>query len=157
MTILKAKNNFRTYLAAQGLKSTRQRELILDEFLRAGAHLSTEELYLRLRSLHPGIGHATVHRTLKLFAECGIAEPRHFGDGQTRYESSAGAEHHDHLICTACGAIVEFENPQIEALQVTVASQHGFHIVRHRLELYGRCRACQDQTATFRGSAGRSG
>ena len=87
MTSIKAKDYFRSYLATQGLKSTRQREIILDEFLRAGAHLSTEELYLSLRSHHPGIGYATVHRTLKLFAECGIAEPRHFGDGQTRYET----------------------------------------------------------------------
>ena len=145
MTEQHAKDNFRSYLVTQGLKSTRQRDVILDEFLRAGKHLSTEELYLRLREQHPHIGYATVHRTLKLFAECGIAEPRHFGDGQTRYESSAEEEHHDHLICTACGAIVEFENPQIEALQESVACQHGFRIVRHRLELYGCCDACQRQ------------
>jgi Fur family ferric uptake transcriptional regulator len=134
---------FHAYLSEQGLKSTRQREIILAEFLQAGAHLSTEELYLRLRARHPHIGYATVHRTLKLFAECGLAEPRHFGDGHTRYESSTRAEHHDHLICTVCGAIVEFEDPQIEALQDVVARQHGFHIERHRLELYGRCRQCQ--------------
>lgn len=140
-----AKDNFRAYLATQGLKSTRQRDIILDEFLRVGAHLSTEELYLRLREQHPHIGYATVHRTLKLFAECGIAESRHFGDGQTRYESRAGEEHHDHLICTGCGAIVEFENHQIEALQESVANQHGFRIERHRLELYGRCRTCQGE------------
>jgi Fur family ferric uptake transcriptional regulator len=138
-----AQDAFHAFLARQGLKSTRQREIILDEFLKAGSHLSTEELYLRLREQYPRIGYATVHRTLKLFAECGIAEPRHFGDGQTRYESSAGEEHHDHLICTICGAIVEFENPQIEALQEGVARQHDFQIERHRLELYGRCRNCR--------------
>lgn len=136
------KESFRAYLAGQGLKSTRQREIILDEFLQCGAHLSTEDLYLRLRAAHPHIGYATVHRALKLFAECGIAEPRHFGDGQTRYESCAGDGHHDHLICLGCGEIVEFENPQIEALQEAVAGQHGFRIVRHRLELYGHCRRC---------------
>ena len=146
MTSRNSKDDFRTYLATRKLKSTRQREIILDEFLRVGEHLSTEELYLRLREQHPHIGYATVHRTLKLFAECGIAEPRHFGDGQTRYESRDGEEHHDHLICTVCGAIVEFENSQIEALQESVARQHGFHIVRHRLELYGRCRECQGAT-----------
>jgi Fur family ferric uptake transcriptional regulator len=146
MSSRNSKADFRTYLASRKLKSTRQREIILDEFLRVGEHLSTEELYLRLREQHPHIGYATVHRTLKLFAECGIAEPRHFGDGQTRYESRDGEEHHDHLICTDCGAIVEFENSQIEALQESVARQHGFRIVRHRLELYGRCRACQGAT-----------
>ncbi len=136
------KKNFSDYLAKKGLKSTRQREIILDEFLRSPSHLSTEELYLRLRKKHPNIGYATVYRTLKLFAECGIAEERHFGDGQTRYESSTSEEHHDHLICTECGAILEFEDPQIEELQKRVAKEHGFRITNHRLELYGLCAKC---------------
>jgi Fur family ferric uptake transcriptional regulator len=136
------KKTFREYLTKQGLKSTRQRDLILDEFLRSASHLSTEELYLRLRKKHPGIGYATVYRTLKLFAECGLAEERHFGDGQTRYESMAGEQHHDHLVCTSCGAIIEFENSRIEELQQKVAQEHGFQIVSHRLELYGKCDKC---------------
>ena len=127
----------------KGLKSTRQREVILEEFLSVGSHLSTEELYLRLRRKNPRIGYATVHRTLKLFAECGIAEQRHFGDGQARYEASDLDEHHDHLICTSCGKIVEFEDPRIEQLQDEVARQHGFSIERHRLELYGCCASCR--------------
>lgn len=133
---------FHDYLAAKGLKSTRQREVILDEFLRCASHPSTEELYLRLRKKHPGIGYATVHRALKLFAECGIAEERNFGDGQTRYESRSGEDHHDHLVCLGCGAIIEFEDPRIEELQAKVAEQHGFLIENHRLELYGRCGKC---------------
>jgi len=131
-------------MAEKGLKSTQQREIILEEFLRDGSHCSTEELYLRLRRKHPRLGYATVYRTLKLFAECGIAEERHFGDGQTRYESSDHDEHHDHLICTVCGTIVEFEDPRIEELQEQVARQHGFVIRRHRLELYGCCQACAE-------------
>ena len=127
----------------KGLKSTRQREVILDEFLRVGSHISTEELYLRLRRKNPQLGYATVHRTLKLFAECGIAEQRHFGDGQARYEASDLDEHHDHLICVTCGKIVEFEDPRIERLQEEVARQHGFSIERHRLELYGCCESCR--------------
>ena len=127
----------------KGLKSTRQREAILDEFLRVGSHISTEELYLRLRSKNPQLGYATVHRTLKLFAECGIAEQRHFGDGQARYEASDLDEHHDHLICVTCGRIVEFEDPRIERLQEEVARHHGFSIERHRLELYGCCESCR--------------
>ena len=91
-----SKKIFKDFLLSQGLKSTNQRELILEEFLRAGSHLSTEELYLRLRKQHPRIGYATVHRSLKLFAQCGIAEQRHFGDGQARYEASDHDEHHDH-------------------------------------------------------------
>jgi Fur family ferric uptake transcriptional regulator len=139
---LPEKQAFRDYLATQGLKSTRQREIILDEFLRCASHPSTEELYLRLRKKHPGIGYATVYRTLKLFAACGIAEERNFGDGQTRYESSTAEEHHDHLICRNCGTIIEFEDPRIEELQSEVARRHGFVIENHRLELYGLCRKC---------------
>ena len=136
------KNKFKDYLLSKGLKSTRQRELSSDEFLRASSHLSTEELYLRLRRKNPSIGYATVHRTLKLFADCGIAEQRHFGDGQARYEASDHDEHHDHLICVSCGKIVEFEDPRIEELQGEVAATHGFTIERHRLELYGCCLDC---------------
>jgi len=136
------KEIFREYMAQKGLKSTKQREFILDEFLSSSSHLSTEELYLKIRRKHPQIGYATVYRTLKLFAECGIAEERNFGDGQARYEKSSGEEHHDHLVCTVCGAIIEFENPRIEELQELVAREHGFEITSHRLELYGRCAEC---------------
>jgi Fur family ferric uptake transcriptional regulator len=137
------KEKFKKFILAKGLKSTRQREIILEEFLRASSHLSTEELYLRLRRKNPQIGYATVHRTLKLFAESGIAEQRHFGDGQARYEASGHDEHHDHLICVVCSKIVEFEDPRIEQLQDEVAEKHGFSIERHRLELYGRCENCR--------------
>ena len=143
MSKIKTRDQFRDFLLTQGLKSTRQRELILDEFLRAGSHLSTEDLYLRLRKGNPHIGYATVHRTLKLFAECGIAEQRHFGDGQARYEASDHDEHHDHLICVVCGKIVEFEDPRIEELQLEIAGTHGFSIERHRHELYGCCPDCR--------------
>lgn len=136
------KDSFREYLGKHGLKVTQQREVILDEFLSAGSHLSTEELYRTIREKNPHIGYATVHRTLKLLAESGLAAPRHFGDGHTRYECSSEEQHHDHLICTVCGAIVEFENPGIERLQEQVAAKHGFVIEQHRLEIYGRCAAC---------------
>lgn len=138
----KNKQAFREYLLERGLKSTRQREIILDAFLRAGAHPSTEELYLKIRKKHPNIGYATVYRTLKLFSECGIAEERNFGDGQTRYESVSGAEHHDHLICNTCGSIMEFEDSRIEELQRQVALEHNFQITSHRLELFGICDRC---------------
>jgi Fur family ferric uptake transcriptional regulator len=133
---------FTDYLAQKGLKNTNQRMIILQEFLEQASHLSTEELYLKVRSKYPNIGYATVHRTLKLFAECGIAAERNFGDGQGRFELMLGEQHHDHLICSRCGLIVEFENPQIEQLQNEVARRHGFVIENHRLELFGLCSDC---------------
>ena len=140
---LSKKQIFQKFAAAKGLKSTKQRDIILDCFLSSEQHLSTEELYLKLKEHNPGIGFATVYRTLKLFAESGIAREIQFGDGQTRYEHLHAGEHHDHLVCTRCGAIVEFENETIEKLQSEVARQHGFKIANHRLELYGFCAKCQ--------------
>jgi len=135
-------NQFNEFISRKGLKNTSQRTVILEAFLSSDRHLSTEDLYLKLREEYPKIGYATVHRTLKLFAECGIAAERHFGDGQTRFEPVQGGEHHDHLVCTGCGLIIEFEEPEIEKLQDLVAAEHHFTIENHRLELYGLCAAC---------------
>jgi Fur family transcriptional regulator, ferric uptake regulator len=138
------KKAFADFIAQRGLKSTRQRDLILDCFLSSDRHMSIEELYLKLRAKHQNIGYATVYRTLKLFAEAGIAREMQFGDGQTRYEHLGEGEHHDHLVCTRCGSIEEFENETIEALQAEVAANRGFLIERHRLELYGVCGKCRN-------------
>jgi Fur family ferric uptake transcriptional regulator len=131
------------YLTEQGLKSTSQRDTILQIFVDAGRHLSAEELYARVKKAHPGIGYATVYRTLKLLAEAGLAEERRFEDGFTRYEYKASDGHHDHLICTGCGQIIEFENERIEELQQDVARKNRFKVQSHKLELYGLCSDCQ--------------
>lgn len=131
------------YIEKNGLKSTRQRTLILEIFYSAGGHLSAEELLELVRAEDPKISQATVYRTLRLLTECGLAEPRNFGgDGQTRYEI-ASDDHHDHLICTECGGIVEFEDEEIEALQERVARAHRFQLTHHKMELYGLCPDCQ--------------
>ncbi|NRD46107.1 Fur family transcriptional regulator [Corallococcus exiguus] len=131
------------YMAQHGLKSTRQRSLIIDTFFEVGGHLSVEELWNKVREQDTKVSVATVYRTMKLLNECGLAHARNFGDGQTRYEAAAGREHHDHLICTSCGTIVEFENDRIETLQDVVARKHGFTVTSHKMELYGLCRECQ--------------
>ena len=131
------------YLTGQGLKSTSQRDNILQVFVSAGRHQSAEELYARVKKEHPGIGYATVYRTLRLLADAGMAEERRFEDGFTRFEYKAGEGHHDHLICTRCGEIVEFENERIEELQAGVARKNRFKVQSHKLEIYGLCGACQ--------------
>ena len=131
------------YMAEHGLKSTRQRTLIIDTFFGLHGHLSVEELWSKVREQDAKVSVATVYRTMKLLHECGLAHARNFGDGQTRYEAAVGRDHHDHLICTRCGRIVEFENDRIEALQDAVAKSHGFHVTSHKMELYGLCGDCQ--------------
>ena len=101
----------------KGLKTTQQREAIVDAFLRTSGHVALEDLLSSARRKHPGVGLATVYRTVKLLEEAGIAAARHFGPGQTLYEVAEGRAHHDHLICDSCGFIIEFENDEIEALQ----------------------------------------
>ncbi len=141
--MLEKKRLFEHFASAQGLRSTRQRDIILDVFLSTHQHSSVEELYLKIKQSNPGIGHATVYRTLKLFAEAGIAREIHLHDGQTRYEQTTAGEHHDHLVCTSCNSIVEFENATIEKLQEEIAARHGFLIKNHKLELYGLCISCR--------------
>lgn len=131
------------YMAERGLKSTRQRSLIIDTFFGMAGHHSVEELWGKVRQQDTKVSVATVYRTMKLLSDCGLAHARNFGDGQTRYEAAIGRHHHDHLICTNCGEIVEFENDRIEALQDNVAKRHGFKVVSHKMELYGLCRNCQ--------------
>jgi len=131
------------YMAQHGLKSTRQRSLIIDTFFAVGGHLSVEELWNKVREQDAKVSVATVYRTMKLLGECGLAHARNFGDGQTRYEAAVGRHHHDHLICTHCGNIVEFEDERIEQMQELVARKHGFTVTSHKMELYGLCRNCQ--------------
>ncbi|MDF1565037.1 MAG: transcriptional repressor [Deltaproteobacteria bacterium] len=133
----------RAYLSEQGLKSTRQRDLIVDVFFASEEHLRVDELLSRVRAIDPKVSQATVYRTIRLLKESGLAQERHFGDGQARYEPSAQDEdHHDHLICVECGKIVEFVDTRIEKLQEEVAGEYGFAVVKHKMELYGICEEC---------------
>jgi Fur family transcriptional regulator, ferric uptake regulator len=131
----------KTHLAKHQLKLTRQREQILDAFLK-NEHITAEQMYRVLNKKDPHVGLATIYRTLNLFCEAGLAQARHFGT-QTQYDNVSHKGHHDHLICTGCGKIVEFENCEIERLQEEVARRNGFVIQTHKLELYGLCASCR--------------
>lgn len=134
---------FAKFIEEKGLKSTTQRDEIVNAFFDSGGHVSIEELHHSVQKKNPKIGYTTVYRTLKLLTESGLAHERQFGDGQSRYEPVTAEEHHDHLICLKCGTIMEFENKKIEKLQDEVAKQHGFEVKNHKLELYGYCKKCR--------------
>lgn len=120
----------------KGMKMTGQRRIIARVLSEATDHPDVEEVYRRAVRLDPRISIATVYRTVRLFEEASILERRDFGDGRSRYEE-AGEEHHDHLIDVQSGKVIEFRSQEIEALQRTVAEQHGYRLVGHRLELFG--------------------
>ena len=140
-------SRFQDELYDRGLRLTRQRELIFRVVLLSDGHLSAEDLHRLVREENRAIGFATVYRTLRVLVDVGLVEVRQFGDGVQRYESAAG-DHHDHMICVDCGMVYEFEDEEIERLQVEVAAQRGFEIVSHRLDLYIRCgdEACENRS-----------
>ena len=131
------------YMAKQGLRSTAQRRLVTDTFFESDGHLSIEDLLEQVRRQDPKVGYATIYRTLKLLKSCGLANERNFGDGVSRYEVAFDDAHHDHLICTECGRIEEFEDDEIEALQESIAERAGFKLNAHKHELYGVCPDCK--------------
>jgi len=128
------------YLEENQLKHTKQREAILNVFLSVKGHITGDDIYQRVRSLHSQIGYTTVYRTMKLLCDAGLAQEHNF-EGSTRYE--VAHEHHDHLICVRCGKIIEFECEMIETAQDQIAAAYHFRVLRHRHELYGHCEACQ--------------
>lgn len=148
---------FQEHLRELGLKWTSQRDDIARVFFQAKRHISVDELYREVKKVNPRIGYATVYRTMKLLTECGLASESHFLNGEARYESTEG-HHHDHLICTQCGTIVEFEEERIERLQAEVAQKAGFLFTGHRMELYGVCASCQRlQSRPQGGTVGSAG
>lgn len=120
----------------KGLRMTEQRRVIARVLSEAHDHPDAEELHRRAAAVDSRISIATVYRTVRLFEEAGILERHDFGDGRSRYEAAAEA-HHDHLIDVETGRVIEFVDPELEALQKVIAERLGFRLVDHRMELYG--------------------
>lgn len=124
-------------LEAQGLRMTEQRRVIAQVMDAADDHPDVEELHARASAIDARISLATVYRTVKLLEEAGILDRLEFGDGRARFEDSQRA-HHDHLIDVETGEVIEFCDPEIEALQEKIAKRLGYRLEGHRLELLGR-------------------
>jgi Fur family ferric uptake transcriptional regulator len=125
-----------------GLKATLPRLKILDIFRRSDVrHLSAEDVYRALINEEIDIGLATVYRVLTQFEQAGILSRSQFDGGKAIFELNDG-DHHDHMVCTHCGHVVEFTNPEIEALQHKVADENDFKIESHAMVLYGICKSC---------------
>jgi Fur family transcriptional regulator, ferric uptake regulator len=136
---------FRRYLKDQGLPVTRQRELVAQVAFETAGHLSVEDLERRLRELGHRIGKATIYRTLDLLVRSRLVVEHDFGEGFRRYEHTLSREPvHEHLICLECGRVMEFESWEVQEVRAQVTQRHGFKPARHKLEIYGLCRECQD-------------
>ena len=131
------------HIVQKGLRMTRQRRLIAEVLMNEHGHLNIDELHDLVCKIDPNVGHATLYRTVKLLVDCGLVTSAQFGDGSARFESAVNRAHHDHLICTECACIIEFENEKIEELQVEECKRHNFLMRHHKMEIYGLCINCQ--------------
>jgi Fur family ferric uptake transcriptional regulator len=136
---------FLNHIQKQGLKRTAQRDLILDVFLQTEGHLSGEDLYHLVREKDPTVGQTTVYRTLRLLTDAGLAREVRFGDGRAHYEHNYKHQHHDHMICSECGKIIEFYSPELEAIQDAMAARYKFQLTEHLLRMIGICADCRRQ------------
>ena len=130
--------------AQRGLRITEQRRVIAKVLSESTDHPDVEALHERASAIDPKISIATVYRTVRLFEEAGILDRHDFGDGRSRYEAAPEA-HHDHLIDVESGKVIEFVDPELEALQRQIAEKLGYRLVDHRMELYGVRLGREDQ------------
>ncbi len=137
-----AKAIFSQYLRENGKLYSKQREQILDIFLKTEQHPTINDLHDLVKKRDPKISLATVYRTMEVICDAGLARKVDFGGSTKRYEHKHKHQHHDHLVCLKCGRIIEVMSPGIEKLQERLAKKHKFSAVRHRMEIFGICRSC---------------
>jgi len=136
---------FRRYLKEQRLPVTHQRESISQVVFSSVEHLSVEEIEIRLRGAGDRIGKATIYRTLDLLVRSRLVVEHDFGEGFKRYEHRFSQEAvHEHLICLECGRVMEFESWEVQDVKTQITQKHGFKAIRHKLEIYGLCKPCQE-------------
>jgi len=144
--IREAEAIFLRHLRKVGLKQTEQRNTILKSFLETRDHLSTDELHRLVKKKDAHIGFTTVYRTLKLLADCGLASEVAFHDGIARYEHQYNRRSHHHMVCTECGASVEFFSPEVGELEQEIGRKHHFVTTRHTFQIYGICEECRKKS-----------
>ena len=139
---------FRRYLKDQRLPVTHQREAIAQVVFSTAGHLSVEEIEGTLRRDGNRIGKATIYRTLDLLVRSRLVVEDDFGEGFKRYENRLSQEPaHGHLICLECGEVTEFQSWEVQDVESRITTKHGFKPTRHKLEIYGLCRDCQEAGA----------
>lgn len=134
---------FREFIFSKGLKSTKKRDEIFEEVSKTEGHFDPDELYIRLKQKGSKVSRASVYRTLPLLVEIGLIEEVERVDKHAHYERVSVDSHHDHMICTKCGKVIEFFSPTLELLQDEICQRENFQKIRHSLEIFGICAQCQ--------------
>lgn len=134
---------FRSCLHERQMPVTQQREAVAQVLFESRRHLSADDVARALQDRGENVGKATIYRTLNLLVDMGLATEHDFDEGFKRYEMKVGTTHHDHLICTSCGEVTEFQRAALGRLQQEIAEDHGFTPYSRRLKIYGLCASCE--------------
>lgn len=132
-----------SYIKERGLKNTPERKRVIEAAKSIKGHFDTERLFSAAQKLNKSVSRASVYRTVPLLVKAGVLHEGMMKDGKTMYEYSDDYHHHDHMLCVRCGAIFEFEDDEIEALQERVSKKHGFKMTGHGLVIKGICSRCR--------------
>jgi len=135
--------SFIKYLGSRKLKFTRERKTILQELFRSPGHLEAEDLLYNLKKKKKHASRATVYRTLELLVESGIVRKVDLGHGHSHYELVVDHPHHEHMICLACGKVIEFSDKTMERSLDKLCKKSEFEHTSHRFEIFGRCGKCR--------------
>jgi len=138
-----AVGRFRTFLDEHELKLTSEREALVREIFATHYHFEADELLFKMKQKSVKISRATVYRTLELLVKSGLVRRVHLGEDHYHYEHVSGNSHHDHLICTACGTVIEFHDEAIEQRQREICERKKFTPTFHNLQILGLCDSCR--------------
>ena len=134
---------FQTFLQGQGLKLTAERTALVREIFSTHYHFEADELLFKMKEKNVKISRATVYRTLELLVKSGLVRRVHLGEDHYHYEHVSGNSHHDHLICTTCGGVIEFHDEELERLQLAICEKKKFTPTFHNLQILGVCDSCR--------------
>ena len=134
---------FQDFLQEQGLKLTGERKALVREIFAIHYHFEADELLSKMKEKDVKISRATVYRTLELLVKSGMVRRVHLGEDHYHYEHVAGNSHHDHLICTTCGSVIEFNDPELQRRQLEICESKKFTPTFHNLQILGVCNACR--------------
>jgi len=130
---------FRKYLKEGEYRITPERFEVLDAVLQWDDHFDADNLFIYLKNSGSKVSRATVYKTLNLLHECGLVSRYRFSQGHAQYEKTVDRPHHDHLICTTCGKIIEFDNSRVVQLQNDICIAYGFKPLYHSFQVFSQC------------------
>ena len=140
---LMGKKIFSKFLKERGQRFTKERSVILRKTLSFHGHFDPETLYLQIKETGMKASRASVYRTLNLLCECGLIDRVRKSEHGTIYEQTFRREHHDHMLCTQCGKVIEFYSEELESLQEDLCNEREFNGASHTLEIRGQCKRCR--------------